>query len=491
MANPQVWPATASTCEETPVPGFRLEFSLNRDHTEAYLAVQTWPDGLDTATAVALIRQAVLLKFPTRAHLPFLSDELPRLAAAKRPFYGQIVARGQAPEHGQDGRVEFLVRRPSREFLVKPDGTMDFKTRDLFRSVGPGETILELHPPTDGTPGVTVFDEPIPARPGRPVRLLPGLNVVTEEGPEGVTVARAACAGQVHVEEKPFQVRVRVTPVLTVNGDVNFQTGNINFKGSAVIHGSVLTDFSVTVTGNLTIYGVIEPGAKVTAGGDLVVEKGILGHPHLKEQNPEVKAFGNIRALYVENARVTAEGDIFLRSAMNAWLSANGSIRVEKALVGGHTIALQSIVAGEIGNPAGAVTEVSAGVSHSIRTRLDLLLKILADLKRQAADVDKNLTFVQNKGDQWPEAQRAQLAASLTRKSESLADQILRLEIKKADLAIALLEDTQATISARRFYSGAILVIRSSRLRLDTDYVGVTFYQKQPEEVLEFRPYQA
>ncbi len=489
MGEPRPWPGTASTCEETPVPGFRLEFSLNRDRTEAYLAVGAWPAGLDTTTAVALIRQAVLIKFPTRACLPFLSDELPRLAQAKRPFHGQIVARGLPADHGRDGQVEFLVRRPSREFLVKPDGAMDFKTRDLFRSVGPGETILELHPPTAGTPGVTVLDEPIPPRPGRPVRLLPGLNVVTEDGPGGVTVARSACAGQIHVEEKPFQVRVRVTPVLTVNGDVSFQTGNINFKGSAIIHGSVLTDFSVTVTGNLTVYGVIEPGAKVTAGGDLVVEKGILGHPHLGAQNPEVKAFGNIRALYVENARVTAEGDIFLRAAMNAWLSANGSIRIEKALVGGHTIALHSIVAGEIGNPSGAVTEVSAGVSHSVRTRLDLLLKILADLKRQAAEVDKNLIFVQSKGGRLEAGQREQLAASLARKSESLADQILRLEIKKADLALALLEETQATISARRFHSGTTLLIRSSRQRLEVEHVAVTFYQKMPEEVLEFRPY--
>ncbi len=489
--DPLPWPGLATSVEEAPLPGLRLRFSLNRDQTEAYLAIPEFPDGLDPATALGLVRQSILVKFPHRANLAFLGEDLPALIAGRQRFHGRVVARGSPPQDGEDGRPEFLVRRPSREFLIKPDGSIDFKTRDLFRSVGAGETILIVHPPTPGTPGENVFGESIPARPGRPTQLALGRNVEAETDPEGRTVVRASGAGQVQFEVRPLSVRVKITPVLTIPGNVDFQTGNINFKGSAVVRGSILTGFSVTVTGNLTVYGGIEPGARVTAGGDLVVSKGILGHPGQGEENPEVKAFGNIRALFAENARVTAEGDLFLRAAMNASLSANGSIRIDKALVGGQTIALQAVQAGEIGNIAGTRTEVSCGVSHSVRTRLNLVIKILDDLKGQLAETEKNLAYVRDRGERLAADQRESLAASLGAKAESLRDQILRLELKKADLAISLLEENQATITAGRFFPGTVVMIRSSLYRVETETVAATFYQKMPEEVIEFRPYRA
>ena len=91
---------------------------------------------------------------------------------------------------------------------------------------------------------------------------------------------------------------VTIDPVLRINGDVDYELGNIDFDQDVQISGSVLTGFSVSSGGDLTVVGIVESGATVRSKGDLSVSKGILG------ETTTVVALGNQKAQFVQNATV-------------------------------------------------------------------------------------------------------------------------------------------------------------------------------------------
>ncbi len=483
------WPPDRQKVEAPILAGMKAIFSLNRDATEAYLEVEKLPPSFDFQTTLAAIRMAVLENFPGTACVGFLSEELPELLDKGVPFFGKMIAAGRKPTEGRPPRVDFIVPRPSGEFLLRADGSMDYKSQDRFRSVAPGETIAVLHPPVPGLPGKTVFDKEIPAPASPEFRILAGNHVSLISETDGRTTARADSFGQVVWVSGPRTLTVSISPVLDIKGDVDLSSGNINFKGSAVVHGAVRSGFTVAVTGNLTVLGNIEPGAKITAGGDLVVFKGILGTGMTAEVEPEIKAFGGIKALFAENVRMTAQGDIQLGAAMNSHLSSNGMISVVKSIVGGSVTSFKSVEVGEIGNAAGTRTEILCGVSHTDLKRLNLVVKILDDVKNQSEAVEKNLKFLQEGTGVLQGDMRVQVLAMMRQRARSLQEQILKLELKKADLALLLLEETHATVSGMVIHAGTTVTIRSSRHAVSRDLFSTSIGQKLPEETIEFRPY--
>ncbi|HNW35244.1 MAG TPA: FapA family protein, partial [Candidatus Ozemobacteraceae bacterium] len=398
------------------------------------------------------------------------------------------VASGLHPIDGRDAQIDVLVPRPSMEHLVRSDGTLDFKTRDLLRSVSTDEILLVKRLPTKGEPGHSVFGKPISAKPGRDKRVIPGRNVTIRHD-EDREIVSASCEGQLTVETGFSSMTVHVAPVLVIPGNVDFKTGNISFKGSVIVHGTIQYGFSVIVTGNLRVDGLIEAGTRITVGGDLDVGKGILGSGPASPDSQEVKVFGNMRALYAENAKLTVQGDVFLRSAMNCRILANGQVVIEKSLIGGELTSFHSITAGELGNTVNLKTLVSCGVSHTALNRLNLIVKILEDIKRQLTETEKNLHFVKAHPDKLPPDKAEALRTSLDHKVKSLREQINKLEIKKADLALVMLEETSSTISANEFHPGVVLTIRASRLAIENERSHQTYYQKIPEERIESRPY--
>ena len=70
----------------------------------------------------------------------------------------------------------------------------------------------------------------------------------------------AAIDGLVTKTEKE---KLNVFPVYEVNGDVDYNIGNIDFVGTVVIRGNILTGFRVKASGDIRVTGGIE-GAEVS-----------------------------------------------------------------------------------------------------------------------------------------------------------------------------------------------------------------------------------
>src|SRR5690606_32591089 len=106
-----------------------------------------------------------------------------------------------------------------------------------------GQLVATLVPPQAGKGGVGVNNEPLPPIFGKPARFKIGKNVVLNQ--EG-NALYAAIDGLISLTEDG---KVNVFPVYEVKGDVDYSVGNIDFVGTVVIRGNVLTGFKVKAAG--------------------------------------------------------------------------------------------------------------------------------------------------------------------------------------------------------------------------------------------------
>ena len=73
------------------------------------------------------------------------------------------------------------------------------------------------------------------------------------------------------------RINIAVYPISNIDSDIDYHTGNIDFNGDVVISGSVQPQFSVKATGTISIGGYVEPGEYISAGGDILVKRGVVG----------------------------------------------------------------------------------------------------------------------------------------------------------------------------------------------------------------------
>lgn len=293
------------------------------------------------------------------------------------------VAQATQATPGRDASFEWAVEMEgSRVGKVLEDGSVDFRERHLTTGVHEGELIGVLVPAVEGTPGTDVTGRPI--QPSRPLNT----EVVTDPRVTARPVERgtgffAASGGGVtrQIEEHRSGQRVRqrirlgISPVSNVDGDVDYSTGNIDFHGDVVIRGSVQPLFTVKATGSVAIGGYVEAGAFVAAGGDLTVKGGVVGAA------TELVAHGSVFAKFIQEASVRAGGEVQAGAYIyNASVRARGRVVVmgkgegkSRALVGGLVWAGAGVEASSIGSPYTSSTRVVAGVDPDRLSRMDQL----------------------------------------------------------------------------------------------------------------------
>lgn len=263
------------------------------------------------------------------------------------------IARGTPAFDGENGNiVDYFPRVIERVLEVDEFGQVDYTNLNLIRNVKQGQEICRLIQPTEGNPGRTVTDQEIPAKSGKAVPLPKGRN--TEVSEDGLTLL-ATMAGHVEFTGRSFQVK----PVLDIQGNVDFSTGDINFLGDINVEGDVLSGFTVRAMGNIRVGGVIEAGSTVEAGGDLVVVKGILG-----DGSTIVRSQRSIFSKYIENATIYVRENLQTDCIINGNIYCDGEVRVRSGrgcIMGGRVWAAKMVNAKTVGAPSECRTSIALG----------------------------------------------------------------------------------------------------------------------------------
>ena len=160
-------------------------------------------------------------------------------------FAKVVVAFGQPPEEGQEGRFEFLFDvETNKKPKVLPDGSVDYRTMTNIPTVKEGAIIARYIPATQGKNGWDLTGRIVEAKNGRDLPEIKGKGFCTSEDKR---TYMATISGRIEMENN----RITIKNFLEINEDVDVLTGDIDFDGDVLVHGSVVS------------------GRKIHAGGEL------------------------------------------------------------------------------------------------------------------------------------------------------------------------------------------------------------------------------
>lgn len=324
----------------------------------------------------ALEEQGVTYGLETRLLDRIAHDE-------NRYFNLYLVARGKPAFDGKNGNiVDYFPRVIERVLQVDEFDQVDYTALNLIHNVKEGQEICRLIRPTEGDPGRTVLDQEIPAKSGKSVPLPKGRNTEISEDGDALV---ALTAGHVEFTGRSFQVK----PVLDIDGNVDFSTGNIKFLGDINIKGDVLTGFTVRAMGNIWVGGVIEAGSTVEAGGDLTVVKGILG-----DGTTTVRAHRCIFSKYIENATIYVRENLQTDAIINGNIYCDGEVLVRSgrgSIMGGRVWAAKKVSATAVGSKSECRTTIALGGLPCTNFERELIQQELKSLEMELEKLECQL----------------------------------------------------------------------------------------------------
>lgn len=253
-----------------------------------------------------------------------------------------IVADGVEPVRGENGSIKYTI---STEAIYTPkineQGVADYRDIQSFTQVKAGDLIAIRVPEGKGTPGTSIFGDPIPSEPGKPYELRPSANVIVSSDKNEL---RASEAGIIIKKDGIISVKSD----LEIEGNVDFKVGNIHFAGRVIINGNVLAGFKIESEHDILIHGQVESSTVITTGGSIQVEKGVIG-----KDNTKISAKKDVIVNFAQDCTIEAEGTVTVETSLlhckvicNEFKTTSPS----SSVIGGEIIAFRSIYLANSGN---------------------------------------------------------------------------------------------------------------------------------------------
>ena len=397
------------------------------------------------------------------------------------------LARGGPPMNGEDTRIEYTFDPEQRAGKIMPDGSIDFRHRNLVIGVQEDQLLATVHPATEGIAGYTIFNEELAATDGEEKVYTAGENVRAEGDPPAKFFATVE--GNAHVAGEVIHVK----PVYVINGDVDYETGNIDTTTDVQIAGNVRAGFTVESGGSIMVSGSVESGATVVAEGDVIVSQGIVGE-HTDVIARGLLSMGTIQCKFIQTAGVLAREAIEVGSyVFNAQVRCGGEVNVHSgggerggSIVGGEVFAARSIQAKNVGSSTTAGTVVGINSDPVTAIKLAKLRKEQRELDRtierqlrtlglDAIDNDRIKTIQYN----TPKARRAHIAELIAKlyEAKEVYDKV-QADIKPLAEKNAEVEEGANIEIAGTIYPGAEVHIGQSVLMVNKDINRSRFFQE-------------
>lgn len=172
-----------------------------------------------------------------------------------------------------------------------------------------------------------------------------------------------------------------VRPLLTIEGNLDYSTGDLDFDGDILILGSVREGFNIKSLGGLTVQGSIEP-SNIVCENSIVVKDGILG-----SSDSNINCGGPLKAKFINNGNVNCNNSVYVtKDIYKSKINSKSDIYISKggAIIGGHISTQNNIIAYNVGNNMSVKTLVTLGIDYEAKDKLietkGLIDKIIVEM---------------------------------------------------------------------------------------------------------------
>lgn len=395
------------------------------------------------------------------------------------PSYNERVqvAEGTKPENGADAEILYNFNLYREEVQLKEkNGRVDFRELNLVENVEAGQILATKKPPEEGVAGRTVTGKTLPAKPGKKVQIEIGKNVkLSDDGMSAVSTIN----GQVLL----IGGKINVEPIYTVEGDVNFKTGNILFLGTVFVKGNVEDGFTVKAAGNIEVMGSVGK-CVLDAEGEIIVHQGILG-----KNEGKVRAGSNLFAKFIENARVEVDENVLVSDGIiHSFVDANKRILCQgkrASIVGGRLRAANEIHAKTLGSVAGTETILEVGIDPKRKEKLSQALHRRGQLEKELEELVRNISTLENLKKvqrDFPEDKQKNLAELNDKRSEILQElEEINGVTAEINTYLQTIKVSGKVSASDRVFPGVKIFIKNESLIVRNEFKSVTFCLEEKE----------
>ncbi|MFC1733789.1 FapA family protein, partial [candidate division KSB1 bacterium] len=271
---------------------------------------------------------------------------------------------------------------------------------------------------------------------------------------------------------------VHVDLVLKVDGDVDYETGNIDFKGTVVIQGGVKSGFKVKAVSDITVKTVVED-AELESEGSIELKGGFVGSGKGKMNAKE-----NVTLSFAENQNIYAGGDARVSDALlHSTVEADGKISVsgKKGIVGGTVTAGESIETQSAGSDAFTRTVLRIGLKRAVREKMEQYKEDVQNNKANMIKIDSSIARFEKLRKikkELQDSEKTQYAKILTLKKTLLKEKETLESIKKEiDEEYTKFESASIRVKSK-VYPGVVIDIGGAKMTINEAIVNVVFKRK-------------
>ncbi len=326
-----------------------FEITISDDQTSATLK-KILPDQSDYEK----YSSAEILDLLRHKHISFgiLDDDAIDTWLSKSNIDQVIIASGDAADPGENGSLKFHFETEfTNPGKINEDGTIDFRDRGEIPFVEKDTLLAQKKPARESKPGMSISSTPIPVE--------ETIDPAFEAGPgtqlseDGLSI-HAAIDGQPHLDKLGT---ISVNPELVIPGDVDYETGNVDFKGNIVVKGRIKEGFKVK--GINLIAQEIEGGI-VDISGDLNVSAGI--------NEAIISTQGNIYAKFINKSKIMGFGNLTIsKEIIDSTIHLSGKcINDTGHILSSKITAKLGINAGKIGTPSSKSSTFKVGIDEHL-----------------------------------------------------------------------------------------------------------------------------
>lgn len=339
------------------------------------------------------------------------------------------IARGKEPTEGKNAVIEYYFETQKK---IKPhmnkDGTVDYHKLNLITNVKSGDALAKLNHEELGINGKNVYGEVIPAPKVNTLKLNNGKNTKLKDD-----ILYATNDGQVKIDDG----KIVVLDYLEIPGNVDNSTGDIEFFGTVIVKGNVLTGYSIKAKGDVEVKGVVE-GAHIIADGNIILHRGMQGM-----DRGVIETKGNVMAKYIENSKVTAGGFIHSDAILHSDVSCKEEVLVDgkKGLISGGSIRSgKEISAKVIGSSMETVTNINVGIDPTYIDEYNKIQKEIKQLSEEEIKLTQIITLLNKKKQVQGELEKdkQEMLISATRSKIFISNKLNNNKIKQTEMFVEI-----------------------------------------------------
>jgi len=439
--------------------GIIIEISKNK--LQATLSYSQGKQDITLTELIGIIKDAGVVSGIKREVLNLVVESI----KVGRGLDKIIVAEGTEAFEGKAPSIDFKFTISNKP-TVDESGRTNYRELSKVINVKANQLLAIKKKLIPSVNGITVTGEKttFPTIPDIP--LVAETNIVKDEQ-ENSIFYRAATDGALFFNNNVLAV----FPEFTVDGDVDFSVGNIDFKGDVKIGRDILPDFIVVCEGKLSIFGSAI-ACNISAGLDIEVRGGIVG-----KNKGVAKSKGSIFATFVENAKLFAKEDIVVKNGIiGSEVLCEGYLKIEnrKARIVGSTVrAGKGIHTLNAGSRFDTSTKIITGINAEKEEEYFKIRELFNKRIGEAKEIEKRYGRAALETKNFSASISQQVKKEI-KKWDILKEQIKQIHILMNESEEAMY-DYSATIRIKEnLYPRVFLKIGKYELTTSKEYYNVT-----------------